>query len=285
MLTDIKHGLFFNPLYPSLNISAVKVPEEQKPPNRQSSNRQSSGWLSVGEGVYHVGAEPDEDFYYDNEGPKHKVYLNSFKIADQVVTNGEYLAFMEKGGYDDALLWLSEGWDYLKKTKRKHPLYWVKQDNEWHQYTLSGLKKINPSDCLSHVNYYEASAYANWLGCRLPTEAEWEVAAKKTLPGDDPSDLEGNFAEKKTWQPHLEDSFQFFGNAWEWTSSAYSPYPGFKAEAGAVGEYNGKFMCNQYVLKGGSCATPKSHIRASYRNFFSAPSEWQFTSIRLCKVE
>jgi formylglycine-generating enzyme required for sulfatase activity len=204
------------------------------------------------EGIYEIGHR-GEGFHFDNECDRHKVYLNAFSIDKALVTNGEYLAFLEDGGYDKFQYWLDDGWHWLRESGIRAPLYWRHIDGQWHYYTLDGLKPVNPDALLCHVSYYEANAYASWQGKRLPTEFEWEAAADQ-LP---------------------------WGKRWEWTNSAYLPYPGFRISADAVGEYNGKFMINQMVLRGASRATPDNHSRKTYRNFFHPHLQWQFSGIRL----
>ena len=211
-------------------------------------------FLSVSEGVYDIGF-CDEGFCYDNELGKHKTYIHPFEIASRLVTNGEYLEFIEAGGYKDFNLWHSDGWDFINKHKIKAPYYWKKVDGEWKEYTLKGLESIDKQKPVNHVSFYEAFAYASWKGMRLPTEFEWEVA---------------------------NDKFSW-GNLWEWTNSAYLPYPNYKKAEGAIGEYNGKFMVNCHVLRGASFVTPKAHSRYTYRNFFYPSSRWQFSGIRLAK--
>lgn len=244
LVTDIKYILGHNPTFPVYS-------HEQS--LSDARNRQS-GWLSVEEGVYNVGYAGD-GFCFDNELGRHKVYIQPFEINKSLVTNAEYLEFMQAGGYTDFNLWLDEGWSWVKENEIKAPMYWHRINGEWHTYTLAGLEKLDPDAVLSHVSYYEAAAFAQWKGLRLPTEFEWEVAA-----------------DQLDW-----------GQRWEWTNSAYLPYPGFTKAAGAVGEYNGKFMVNQMVLRGASVATSPKHSRKSYRNFFHAPERWQFTGIRLVK--
>lgn len=244
LLTDIKFILGHNPLFPIYKNHIFKEEEALMPINM----------ICVDEGVYEIGFEGNE-FCFDNELGRHKVYLNNFEIADRPVTNIEYLEFMKSGGYEDFRLWHADGWDWVKTKNAKSPLYWHFHEGKWMNYTFQGLQEINPKQLLSHVNFYEASAFAAWKEMRLPTEAEWEVA-----------------------------SSQFeWGKRWEWTNSAYLPYPGFKKEPGAVGEYNGKFMVNQMVLRGASIVTSPGHSRNTYRNFFPAGLQWQFTGIRLAK--
>ena len=272
MVTDIKHVLSCNPLNPAyverLATGASSVPILE--------------WLSFPEGIHWIGHEGD-GFAFDNEGPRHRQFVQSFQLASRLVTNREYLEFMDDGGYENPLLWLSEGWATVQQEEWKAPLYWEKLDGRWWIMTLSGLREVDPAEPVCHVSYFEADAYARWAGARLPTEAEWEVAAR-----DVP--MEGNFVESGLYHPTpLSASTtngklaQMYGDVWEWTQSSYAPYPNFKPDPGAVGEYNGKFMCNQYVLRGGSCATSLSHIRSTYRNFFPANAQWQFMGIRLAK--
>jgi ergothioneine biosynthesis protein EgtB len=272
MLTDIKHVFSCNPLSPAY-VERVPTSTSSVPP---------VAWVSFPEGVYWIGHE-GEGFAFDNEGPRHRQFVQSFQLASRLVTNGEYLAFMEDGGYENPLLWLSEGWATVQQEEWQAPLYWEKRDGRWWMMTLSGLREVDPAEPVCHVSYFEADAYARWADARLPTEAEWEVAAQ-----DVP--VEGNFVESGLYHPApLATSTtggklaQMYGDVWQWTQSSYAPYPNFKPGPGAVGEYNGKFMCNQYVLRGGSCATSRSHTRSTYRNFFPANAQWQFMGIRLAK--
>lgn len=271
MVTDIKHVLACNPLYPAY-----------LPRARAASSVPPMEWISFPEGVYWVGYE-GKGFSFDNEGPRHRQFVQPFQLASRLVTNGEYLEFMQDGGYESPLLWLSEGWAKVRADEWKAPLYWENIDGRWMVMTLSGLREVEKAEPVCHVSYYEADAYARWAGARLPTEAEWEVAVQ-----DVP--VEGNFVESGLFHPAPLNVAatggklaQMYGDVWEWTQSSYSPYPGFRPAAGAVGEYNGKFMCNQYVLRGGSCATSLSHIRPTYRNFFPADAQWQFMGIRLAR--
>ena len=224
-------------------------------------------------------------FSYDNEGPSHRALIPAFSLASRPVTNGEYMAFIESDGYRRPKFWLSLGWVTVSEQRWQAPLYWVKRDGSWWHFTLSGYRRVNESEPVTHISYFEADAYANWAGARLPTEFEWERAAS-----DVP--IEGNFVESELFHPVAEASdlstgdrklHKMYGDVWEWTRSAYSPYPGYRAAPGALGEYNGKFMCNQYVLRGGSCATSRTHIRRTYRNFFQPEKRWQFTGIRLAR--
>lgn len=244
LITDIKYILSCNPLFP--------VYDEDN--NWENRENKASGYVSVPEGVYEIGFS-GEGFSYDNESGRHKVYLHEFEISNSLVTNGEYMEFMEAGGYENFNYWLDEGWSWVNQDNIKAPLYWHKTGNSWMQFTLSGLKEINKNAIVTHISFYEAAAFAEWKGMRLPTEFEWEAAHSK-----------------------LE-----WGHRWEWTNSAYLPYPGFAKPEGAVGEYNGKFMVNQMVLRGSSCATPAHHSRPTYRNFFHPDERWQFNGIRLVK--
>jgi ergothioneine biosynthesis protein EgtB len=238
--------------------------------------------LKFEEGVYWVGHQGPE-FSYDNEGPRHRVFVPSFSLPSRLVTNAEFLAFIEDGGYRRHELWLSLGWNTLKERGWDSPLYWEKRDGKWFNMTMAGMGELIPEEPVCHVSLFEADAYARWDGSRLATEEEWEIASSG-LP------LKGNFVENELFHVapvassvSLGKLVQMFGDVWEWTRSSYSPYPGYSTADGALGEYNGKFMCNQYVLRGGSCATSQSHIRRTYRNFFPPDARWQFTGIRLAK--
>jgi len=268
IVTDVKNGLWTNPLRPAYKASTG---------SNAGVLASSLQWQSFPEGVYDVGFDGD-GFAFDNEGPRHKVYLNAFRLASRLVTNGEYLEFMRDGGYTTPTLWLSDGWDTVNSNRWSAPLYWEQRDGDWWNYTLEGMQPLTLNQPLCHVSYYEADAFARWAGARLATEFEWEIAAR-------PLPVAGNFLECGALHPQPASGnaplAQMFGDLWEWTASAYIPYPGFKPIAGAVGEYNGKFMCNQMVLRGGSCATPLSHIRHSYRNFFPPHARWQFMGVRL----
>jgi len=225
-----------------------------------------------------------EDFSFDNERPQHRVWLSSYQLGNRLITNGEFLEFIRDGGYQNPLLWLSDGWDWVQNTAASAPLYWVRAGKEWQEMTLGGLIPLAWEFPVMHVNYYEADAYARWAGCRLPTEAEWERAAGGIT-------REGNFYNSNVLHPLPASAngsgalVQMMGDLWEWTASPYVPYPGFQAAPGAVGEYNGKFMVNQMVLRGGSCFTPAHHIRPTYRNFFPPAAQWQATGIRLAKED
>jgi ergothioneine biosynthesis protein EgtB len=267
ILTDIKHALWSGPLRPDhVTSAALKVPA---PPLR---------WIEVEGGIHLVGHE-GTGFAFDNESPRHEVLLRAFRIASRSITNGEYLEFMQDGGYRRPDLWLSDGWDKVCAAGWSAPLYWERKedDDSWSQFTLLGLKDVDPAEPVCHISYYEADAYARWRDCRLPTEEEWEVAAARLA-------ARGAFLDDGTVHPRPASSApQMFGDVWEWTSSPYVAYPGFKPAEGLIGEYNGKFMINQLVLRGGSCATPASHIRATYRNFFPPHAQWQFSGLRLAK--
>ncbi len=272
LVTDIKYILGHNPLHPA--YKELEQPESKPAPEME--------WTTVEEGVYEIGYEGDA-FCWDNELSRHKTYLHEYAIANRLATNSEYIEFMEVGGYKSFEYWLDEGWAWVEQLEVKAPLYWYEQDGEWWHYTMSGLQKIDPHQPVTHISYYEADAFARWKSHRLPTEQEWEVACRK-LHDEIPE--AGNFVEAGHYHPlapkNKKDN-QMLGNTWEWTGSAYLPYPNYPQFEGALGEYNGKFMVNQMVLRGGSCATPRSHIRISYRNFFHADERWQFTGIRLAK--
>jgi ergothioneine biosynthesis protein EgtB len=272
LLTDIKHVFFQNPLYPIFRARPEDPPVKGIAPQN---------FIEFEEAVVEIGHD-GVGFHYDNEGPRHRVLVPAFSIADRLVTNGEYLEFMEAGGYSRSEFWLSLGWTTVNEQRWQAPLYWVKRDGAWWHFTLSGLRPVNEAEPVTHISYFEADAYANWSGTRLATEFEWEqTAAEETI--------KGNFVDSERFHPApaLEGQSlrpkQIFGDVWEWTRSAYLPYPGYRAAPGALGEYNGKFMCNQMVLRGGSCATSQNHIRLTYRNFFQPEKRWQFTGIRLAR--
>jgi len=275
IVTDVKYGLSTNPMRPAYREHSVhSVPQVRVAPLDANL-----GWVAFDEGLYAIGAEGD-GFSFDNEGPRHEVYLQPFRLAWRLVTNSEYLEFMNNGGYNKAELWLSEGWDCIRANRWTAPLYWEQRNGEWWHYTMEGMQPVVLTAPVCHVSYFEADAFARWAGARLATEFEWEAAAQECA-------VEGNLLESDALQPLPASSSsssrlaQMYGDVWEWTGSAYLGYPGFRPAAGAVGEYNGKFMCNQMVLRGGSCATPHSHIRATYRNFFPPHARWQFMGIRL----
>ncbi|KQQ45806.1 hypothetical protein ASF61_19320 [Duganella sp. Leaf126] len=251
ILTDVKHLLAQSALLPAY-LDAPRAGDAPAAP---------LDWIAFDGGLADIG-HAGEGFCFDNELPRHKQYVAPFELASRLVTNGEYLAFIAAGGYFNAALWLAEGWDWVRTQGLKAPLYWRQDDSAqgaWTEFTLHGAQPLDPDRPVTHLSLFEADAYANWAGARLPTEAEWEVAAAS---------------------PALQ---QMFGHCWQWTSSSYAPYPGFQVAPGALGEYNGKFMLNQYVLRGSSCATPEGHTRATYRNFFPAGARWQFTGLRLAR--
>ena len=273
LITDIKHVFAQNPLYP--------VFQKANSDHRRTDIPQTK-FVEFDEATIEVGHDGD-GFCYDNELPRHRALVLPFALANRLVTNGEYLEFMRDNGYSRPEFWLSLGWQTVNEQNWHGPLYWLERDGEWWNFTLSGLREVDPSEPVTHLSYFEADAYANWAGGRLPTEFEWEHAAAKL-------DIDGNFVEMERFHPApMSESprdmqlAQMYGDVWEWTRSAYSPYPGYRAEPGALGEYNGKFMCNQYVLRGGSCATSQTHIRKTYRNFFQPDKRWQFTGIRLAR--
>ncbi len=273
ILTDIKHGLWSSPLAPErLPIATVHEPSA------------SLDWIEIEGGIHSIGYEGHE-FAFDNESPRHQVLIQPFAIASRAVTSGDYLAFMRDDGYRRAELWLSDGWDAVCAQKWEAPFYWEhNEDGSWNHFAMNGtgetgIKPVDMSEPVCHVSYYEADAFARWSGARLPTEAEWEVASLRSAD-------RGSFLDENVFHPRVakhSSHLQMFGDVWEWTASPYTPYPGFKPAPGLIGEYNGKFMCNQLVLRGGSCATPASHIRASYRNFFPPHARWQFSGLRLAK--
>jgi ergothioneine biosynthesis protein EgtB len=267
ILTDIKHVLSCNPLCPAYR---------RRESNAAISKSTDVSWSDFDGGVVEIGHN-DNGFAFDNESPRHKVFLQPYRLANRLVTNSEYLRFVDDGGYRDARWWLSLGWTAVQERQWTAPLYWVARDGGWSEFTLAGLRSLEPAEPVCHVSYFEADAFARWSGRRLPTEAEWEHAAGRFPLG-------GSFVEGENYHPRAAQasngSEQMYGELWQWTASPYVAYPGYRAPEGALGEYNGKFMCNQYVLRGGSCATPASHIRPTYRNFFPPDARWQFTGIR-----
>jgi ergothioneine biosynthesis protein EgtB len=282
LVTDIKHVFAQNPLYPVFREGAarhyVRAEERTAPPTRPGRYQ----FIDFDEATIEIGHD-GLGFAYDNEEPRHRALVPAFSLATRPVTNGEYMAFIEDNGYARPEFWLSLGWMTVNEQRWKAPLYWTKHEGAWWNFTLSGFRPVEESEPVTHVSYFEADAYANWADARLPTEFEWERAAS-----DCP--IEGNFVDEEKFHPCALPASgddrrlrQMFGDVWEWTRSAYSPYPGYRAAPGALGEYNGKFMCNQYVLRGGSCATSRSHIRRTYRNFFQPEKRWQFTGIRLAR--
>jgi ergothioneine biosynthesis protein EgtB len=268
ILTDIKHALWSMPLRP----------ERMSRPHLASS-MPNQHWIEHRGGIYEIGHAGD-DFAFDNESPRHQVLLQPFQIASRQVTNAEYLEFMQDNGYRRPEFWLSDGWDAVCTHGWNSPLYWEQHGSDWQEFTLHGAQALDPAAPVCHVSYYEADAFARWRGARLPREEEWEVAGRRAGAAGAGEFLDGG---KFHPQPAKGNGPHWFGNVWEWTSSPYVGYPGFTPAAGLVGEYNGKFMCNQFVLRGGSCATPSGHFRPTYRNFFPPHARWQFMGIRLAK--
>jgi len=275
ILTDVKHLLSRNPLAPAYLVDA---PQGAPAPVRAHAPT----WVRFDGGIRDIGADGSA-FCFDNEAPRHRALLQDFELATHPVTCGEYLRFVDDGGYRRPDLWLSLGWDAVRAQGWGAPLYWSSRDGHWQQFTLSGLREIDSNAPVCHVSLFEADAYARWAGARLPTEFEWETASTSAIG-------EGNFLDAGRLHPSPVQSVapggrlsQCFGDVWEWTQSSYAPYPGYRPAPGAVGEYNGKFMCSQYVLRGGSCTTPRRHIRATYRNFFPPDARWQFSGLRLAR--
>ncbi len=288
LLTDLKYSLAQNPLYPvyhCLPPHALPTHPAQRVDAPLAFNDFAGGLITAGTDI------DNQPFCFDNETPQYKTYIAPYALAKRHVTNAEYLQFMQDGGYQRAELWLADGWAMRQEKSWQAPLYWRKegkeeewqagqqQTGEWRVFTLHGLVPLDLTEPVCHVSFYEADAYARWAGARLPSEAEWEHAASSEA-------ITGNFVDAQRLHPHSAVTnssamLQLFGDVWEWTASSYGPYPGFAAAAGAIGEYNGKFMCNQMVLRGGSCVSDRHHIRASYRNFFYPPDRWQFSGIRL----
>lgn len=271
ILTDVKHLLAHNPTWPVYRPRATE-PAAADPP--------AVTFRAYGEGLYDVGHD-GTGFAFDNEGPRHRVFLQPFELATRLVTVGEYLEFMADGGYERPELWLSDGWRTVQERRWNSPGYWLDEEGRRQAFTLAGSLPLDPREPVCHVSHYEADAYARWAGARLPTEAEWEVAA-----ADQP--IAGNFVDDARFHPRPLTAkprglAQMYGDVWEWTQSAYLPYPGFRPPEGAIGEYNAKFMSGQMVLRGGSCATARDHIRPTYRNFFPPDARWQFTGIRLAR--
>lgn len=274
MQTDIKHLFAQNPLFPAVS------PYE----TRRSDCQRAKRWISSEGGIGHIGHQ-GHGFAFDNESPQHRVFVEPYALCDQLVTNGDFLEFIHDRGYQRSELWLSMGWDHINQHRWNAPLYWIYHNDGPCEFTLGGLKRLDLTAPVTHISYFEADAYARWANARLPTEAEWELMANEYT-------VEGCFAEDHYDLNHAVHPFHglengafhgLFGDCWQWTSSSYSAYPGYQPADGALGEYNGKFMCNQYVLRGGSCATPRGHLRTTYRNFFPAEARWQFTGLRLAK--
>ena len=266
LLTDIKHAFWCNPLQPAYRAPIAASADAKAVPLRFVDGR---------EGIVEIGHR-GEGFAFDNETPRHRALLQPHALANRLVTNAEYLAFVREGGYREPGLWLSDGWATLQREGWQHPIYW--QDDLLSEFTLAGVRALDPHEPVCHLSYYEAEAFARWAGARLPTEAEWESAAQGVA-------VDGNLQEAQRFQPRAASGddglLQLYGDVWEWTASPYVSYPGFRPLPGSLGEYNGKFMCGQWVLRGGSCVTPRGHIRASYRNFFPPQARWQFAGLRL----
>lgn len=285
---DIKHALSCNPLLPAYGAPVPPAPPPPEPGRGGGTPEQASmaarptttagdGWWRGGGGDEQIG-HAGPGFCFDNECPRHVEFVAPFALADGLVTCGQWLEFMADGGYSRPELWLSEGWAAVQAQSWDSPLYWTAGDDGWVVFTLVGSRAVDPAEPVCHVSYYEADAFARWAGARLPTEAEWEVMA-----GTSP--VAGNFLRPGVFHPlpARQGGGSIFGDVWQWTSTAYHPYPGFRPAPGAVGEYNGKFMVNQYVLRGGSCATPVGHLRATYRNFFPPAARWAFSGVRLAR--
>ncbi len=272
LLTDIKHVLSVNPLKPAC-FTDVQMP---------LASTEISPIAFVGfEGGLQQHGHAGDGFCFDNELPRHQILLQAYELANRPVCNADYQAFIDEGGYRRSEWWLSEGWAWVQQHQVERPFYWSDQSDQ--EFTLLGLQRLNPASPVCHLNYYEADAFARWFGARLPTEQEWEYAASSLAIG-------GHFIEAGRYHPGPCESTepqvlsQLFGDVWEWTASAYCAYPGYQSDAGAIGEYNGKFMCSQFVLKGGSCVSSQDHLRHSYRNFFYPSSNWQFTGVRLART-
>lgn len=273
MLTDLKHLFFQNPLAPAAWPNA--------PDGKVHHVSDEVAWHRGGHGPVNIGAE-DDYFAFDCERPVHRHYLSAHALADRPVSNGEWIAFIEDGGYATPSLWLADGLAWVRQEDVGAPLYWRRGDDGWEHFTLSGWQPVNPSEPVAHISFFEADAFAAWAGARLPTEQEWESAARRHNPYlgiqlDEAGPVRPRFV------PSSDGISSMFGNVWEWTASPFRPHPRFRADASALGEYNGKFMNGQFVLKGGSCATPRGHLRASYRNFFHPQQRWQFSGMRLAK--
>jgi ergothioneine biosynthesis protein EgtB len=274
ILTDIAHALWCNPLRPAYRAVGPSTGIHQ------AEEAERLRWFSWPEGLHAIGAR-DSGFAFDNERPRHLAWVPQVELASRLVTCGEYLAFVDDGGYRRPELWLSDGWSAVKERSWTAPLYWEQRNGAWWQFTLGGMQPVAEAEPVAHVSLYEADAYARWAGARLPTEEEWERAA-------DGAPMTGNLADEGRFHPMpappaRDRPAQLVGDLWEWTRSGYGAYPGYRPAPGALGEYNGKFMCNQVVLRGGSCATPASHLRTSYRNFFPPDARWQLSGIRLAK--
>jgi ergothioneine biosynthesis protein EgtB len=276
LLTDIKHAM---------SVSPLREPYARRWP-MAAVQPQPLRWYAYDGGLFEQGHDPalDGGFCFDNETPRHRTCNAPFELASRPVTYGEFLAFIDDHGYQRPEVWLSLGWEWVCAGQKTAPLYWRRRDGDWSNHTLQGMVEIDPHTPVCHLSYFEADAYARWAGARLPTEAEWEFAARRLR-----ASTRGNFADRGAFHPLPQaecaagEPVQMFGDVWEWTQSNYNPYPGYRPLPGAVGEYNAKFMCNQFVLRGGSCATPPGHVRASYRNFFPPDAQWQFSGLRLAR--
>jgi ergothioneine biosynthesis protein EgtB len=279
LVTDIKHVFAQNPLHPVYRKPEAQVRNSRSP--LEGKSQTCPAFINFDETILEIGHD-ERGFSYDNEGPRHRALVPAFALATRPVTNGEYLEFIEDGGYRRPEFWLSLGWTTVNEQRWEAPLYWEKRENRWWNFTLSGMRPVDEAEPVTHISHFEADAFANWKGARLPTEFEWERAAQD-LP------IEGNFVEAERFHPAPvsaspnDQLTQMYGDVWQWTRSAYLPYPGYRAGPGALGEYNGKFMSNQMVLRGASCATSRSHARLTYRNFFQPEKRWQFTGIRLAR--
>lgn len=284
MLTDIKHVFSCNPLLPAFQQTNPAISQFREESDIATSRL---NFLPVCGGIHAIGHEGD-GFCYDNETPRHQALIQDCELSDRLITNGEYLQFMLDGGYENPAYWLSSGWATVETQNWNSPLYWFQRDGEWFEFTLLGPKRLGLAQPVCHVSYFEADAYARWSNARLPTEMEWEVFASRY---QETTGAYGTFADQLAWHPQacnrVENEVlpsQVFGDCWQWTASQYVGYPGYKPVAGAIGEYNGKFMCNQFVLRGGSVATSRDHIRTTYRNFFPPDARWQFSGIRIAKL-
>lgn len=278
LVTDIKYIFALNPLKPVYRPCKTT----------SSSSVCANDWVQFAAGLEPIGfgtTEFESGFHFDNEGPSHQVFVEDFQLQRRLVTNGEYLEFMNAGAYEQFKLWLDDGWRTVQTHGWQAPLFWIQQDDEWFEVTLNGWRSLDLNAPVTHLSFYEAEAYARWIGCRLPTEQEWEIAARRSHFSEKSANLlNSQYFHPQVAKPGEElELLQLCGDCWEWTCSSYAPYPNYKPVAGGLGEYNSKFMCNQIVLRGGSCATPANHLRVSYRNFFYPDKRWQFTGLRLAR--